>query len=122
MTSHEEKREGYLAARAAELSARIEAEGFTLFWHRRATVNLLFAAQGPVCAICGRYMMRHAATIDHVEPQSRGGKNALDNFTLAHEPCNHDRADAPASTSQMAVHAKVLAALGLATASSLPEE
>jgi 5-methylcytosine-specific restriction endonuclease McrA len=102
-----------LAKRAADLTARIEAEGWTLHWHRRATVNLLFAAQGQQCCICRKVMRREQATIDHVKPKGRGGKDALENFLLAHEACNHARADTPADDTQLAILAKVHAALGL---------
>jgi 5-methylcytosine-specific restriction endonuclease McrA len=104
-----------LLRRAEELKARIAAEGFTLFWHRRATVNLLFAAQGPVCCICRSAMTRAQATIDHVTPKGRGGADRLENFLLAHESCNHARGSRPPDVKHVAMHREVLKALaGLA--------
>ena len=41
------------------------------------------------CAYCGD----HATTVDHVLPQSRGGRNTWTNTIAACEPCNRAKAD-----------------------------
>ena len=41
------------------------------------------------CAYCGR----HAETIDHVIPRSRGGQHAWENCVAACQMCNHRKAD-----------------------------
>ena len=41
------------------------------------------------CAYCGR----HAETIDHVIPRSRGGGHAWENCVAACQMCNHRKAD-----------------------------
>jgi len=41
------------------------------------------------CAYCGR----HAETIDHVIPRSRGGLHAWENTVAACQLCNHRKAD-----------------------------
>lgn len=41
------------------------------------------------CAYCGR----HAETIDHVLPRSRGGQHAWENCVAACQLCNHRKAD-----------------------------
>ena len=41
------------------------------------------------CAYCGR----HAETIDHVIPRSRGGGHAWENCVAACQLCNHRKAD-----------------------------
>ena len=41
------------------------------------------------CAYCGR----HAETIDHVLPRSRGGQHAWENCVAACQMCNHRKAD-----------------------------
>jgi 5-methylcytosine-specific restriction endonuclease McrA len=54
---------------------------------------------GSHCVWCSTpltYRSLHA-TLDHVRCRSHGGADALDNLVLACAPCNHRRADAPAS-------------------------
>lgn len=102
-----------LPRRASKLASRIATEGFTLFWHRKSVVNLLSAAQGPICAICQSELRKSEATIDHVIPRADGGKDTLDNFLLAHEACNHARGCRPAGVEQTALHRQVLARLRL---------
>jgi 5-methylcytosine-specific restriction endonuclease McrA len=41
------------------------------------------------CAYCGR----HAETIDHVQPRSRGGKHTWENCVASCMTCNHRKAD-----------------------------
>jgi 5-methylcytosine-specific restriction endonuclease McrA len=41
------------------------------------------------CAYCGR----HASTVDHVLPQSRGGASTWHNAVAACAPCNHRKAN-----------------------------
>lgn len=38
------------------------------------------------------------ATLDHIVPRSRGGRNELENLVLACHWCNHFRGDVPAHT------------------------
>lgn len=52
-------------------------------------VDFLYAVQGATCYLCGRYMRRMQATIDHVVPRARGGAHDLGNWALAHGPCNN---------------------------------
>lgn len=41
------------------------------------------------CGYCGR----HAETVDHIKPRSRGGKNTWKNTIAACDPCNQRKAD-----------------------------
>ena len=41
------------------------------------------------CAYCGR----HATTVDHIVPQSRGGESSWLNAVAACAPCNHRKAN-----------------------------
>jgi len=41
------------------------------------------------CAYCGR----HAETIDHVLPRSRGGQHTWENCVASCQMCNHRKAD-----------------------------
>jgi 5-methylcytosine-specific restriction endonuclease McrA len=44
------------------------------------------------CVYCGCSNQR-TLTLDHVIPQSKGGKDAWDNLVTACRPCNHAKAD-----------------------------
>ena len=61
----------------------------------------LWSDQKGLCALCGTPMLRnrfeapHAkiwtkdrATLDHIWPKSKGGKDTADNLQLAHARCN----------------------------------
>lgn len=60
---------------------------------RVEVVKFLFGVQGSVCILCGKYLRRRDATIDHVYPKARGGVHHLSNFALAHRKCNEAKAD-----------------------------
>jgi hypothetical protein len=54
---------------------------------------------GEHCVWCSTpltYRSIHA-TVDHIRCRSHGGADALDNLVLSCAPCNHRRANAPAS-------------------------
>lgn len=42
----------------------------------------------PHCAYCGRRLEWNEATLDHVEPRSKGGSDRCANLVLSCEPCN----------------------------------
>ncbi|MEL7545602.1 MAG: HNH endonuclease signature motif containing protein [Pseudomonadota bacterium] len=73
----------------------------TPLWRR------LWTAQSGRCALCQGEMMRnrfeapHAriwarqrATLDHIQPKSKGGSDAEQNYQLAHAVCNRRRGNA----------------------------
>ena len=43
------------------------------------------------CWMCRCQLNRIAATVDHLQPKSKGGRNVEDNFKLACSPCNNAR-------------------------------
>lgn len=45
------------------------------------------------CRYCHKRLTFESATIDHVRPKSKGGRNKPKNFALACAKCNHDKAD-----------------------------
>ena len=45
------------------------------------------------CAYCGDEVDADTATIDHIHPQSKGGKTNWENCTIACMKCNHEKAD-----------------------------
>lgn len=45
------------------------------------------------CHLCGRYIALDDASIDHLNPLSKDGGNSIDNITIVHKWCNHDKGD-----------------------------
>jgi 5-methylcytosine-specific restriction endonuclease McrA len=64
---------------------------------RRKTVIKLYERDGGWCRLCGLAVERtgsdatQRATIDHILPKSKGGKDNLENLQLAHAGCNFSK-------------------------------
>ncbi len=54
----------------------------------------LLARDGDDCWFCGTDL-GDDATIEHLIPKSKGGRNSIANYVLAHRKCNADAADLP---------------------------
>ena len=50
--------------------------------------SAVFARDGLICSYCGLGLAIKDATVDHVEPLSRGGRNHPDNMVVACVTCN----------------------------------
>ena len=74
---------------------------------RHEVVQFLYALQGSICGICGKYLRRKLATIDHVIPRARGGAHDITNWMLAHARCNFAKADQMPSADQVRRHRKL---------------
>lgn len=48
----------------------------------------LIARDGSFCYLCGKVLLNHEVTLDHVIPLSRGGEHSYDNLKIACRPCN----------------------------------
>ena len=53
----------------------------------------LYARDGGECQYCGKHMGMSSATIDHILPRSRGGRNVWENVCLACDDCNYRKGD-----------------------------
>lgn len=53
----------------------------------------IFARDSFTCQYCGCQPGSHNLTIDHVLPQSRGGRSIWENVVAACESCNHRKSD-----------------------------
>jgi 5-methylcytosine-specific restriction endonuclease McrA len=51
----------------------------------------LYIRQKGICCWCGKFVLTTLATIEHIIPRSRGGKNDLQNKAMAHRHCNNER-------------------------------
>jgi 5-methylcytosine-specific restriction endonuclease McrA len=64
---------------------------------RRRRRRALLARNGAVCAYCGKELGTglpfSRATLDHVVPISRGGRNGLENLILACKLCQRAKGD-----------------------------
>lgn len=45
------------------------------------------------CCYCGKSITLKDATVEHVYPQSKGGRTTWENCRMACQPCNHIKAD-----------------------------
>ena len=53
-----------------------------------------FASDKPRnCWMCACVLTRGTATVDHLTPQAKGGRDAAENYKLACKPCNGARGD-----------------------------
>jgi 5-methylcytosine-specific restriction endonuclease McrA len=66
----------------------------------------VFARDGHTCQYCGCMPGASHLTLDHVVPQSRGGKSTWENSTTACEPCNHRKADRTPEEAGMVLRTK----------------
>ena len=55
--------------------------------------EILYARDRYLCAYCGEEHKANKLNIDHVQPQSRGGKNIWTNCVTSCKPCNHKKGD-----------------------------
>lgn len=73
-------------------------------WIRRTKRNAIYAADSCECVYCGARVAPgdargqapvgvRLATLDHVEPVSAGGSNAIDNLVTACADCNASKGD-----------------------------
>lgn len=59
---------------------------------RRWQRGHLVRVQNNLCAICGKpFKSMKDITFDHKVPISRGGFDLLENYQLAHFPCNQEK-------------------------------
>lgn len=73
-----------------------ENRGF--WWHAMRTgpwIRYLRAHQGTHCWLCGWVIPEGEETLDHLVPESDGGRRVEENLRLAHLGCNQARGELP---------------------------
>lgn len=60
---------------------------------RKQRIRERFLIESGCCKYCGKQLSKDEATLDHVQPQARGGTNAKDNLVLACFHCNQLKGD-----------------------------
>jgi 5-methylcytosine-specific restriction endonuclease McrA len=61
----------------------------------------IFTRDNYVCQYCGKVLHSRNATVDHVQPTSKGGKNSFLNCVTACKPCNSWKGDQLLSQTSM---------------------
>jgi 5-methylcytosine-specific restriction endonuclease McrA len=54
--------------------------------------------KGKVCGICKKPVKYTKANLDHIIPQSKGGRNNIENLQLTHFKCNSSRGNSILTT------------------------
>jgi uncharacterized protein (TIGR02646 family) len=67
-----------------------EQRGFIIDYLRRM--------RGDRCTYCGKILAESDMTIEHIRPKSKGGRNDINNLTIACQDCNCKRASMPVAT------------------------
>ena len=57
-------------------------------WSAHNALTHSHKAHGGPCFYCKKQVAKGEATIDHVEPTSRGGQKVIQNLVIACKPCN----------------------------------
>jgi 5-methylcytosine-specific restriction endonuclease McrA len=57
-----------------------------------ATLRLKHAGIVP-CFVCGEHVEVKDATLEHVMPLSKGGKDTMSNYAISHSQCNNEKGD-----------------------------
>lgn len=70
---------------------------------RDITLTQLFNRQSGICPYCGDDMTMElnspkTATLDHIIPKSRGGKNSIFNLLACCFDCNHEKSNTDLAT------------------------
>jgi hypothetical protein len=63
-------------------------------WHKhekQAIINSLWDQGDDICYLCNEKMRYQEATIDHVIPLAKGGKDDMSNYKLTHSHCNLEK-------------------------------
>ncbi|MDE2118063.1 MAG: HNH endonuclease, partial [Betaproteobacteria bacterium] len=55
----------------------------------------VFERDGYKCHYCGKQLTRFSATLDHIQPVSKGGDNSFENLVTACLHCNAERGNKP---------------------------
>ncbi len=55
----------------------------------------IFERDGYKCHYCAKQLTRFSATLDHIQPASKGGDNSFDNLVTACLHCNAERGNKP---------------------------
>lgn len=66
----------------------------------------IFIRDEYTCSYCGKELNARTATVDHIVPQAKGGKNSYLNCATSCKPCNQVKADYDLSATDMSLKKK----------------
>lgn len=84
-------RERMKAAQAASKEAATKVDEQIDYYNVRENRISIYERDGYTCYKCGKLLTRWDATLDHILPVSRGGKNTKDNLSTCCLLCNSKR-------------------------------
>lgn len=84
-------RERMKAAQAAAEKPAVVVEAQIDYYNIKENRISIFERDGYICYKCGKLLTRWDATLDHIIPVSRGGKNSKDNLITCCLFCNSKR-------------------------------
>ncbi len=76
-------------------TANVNFEKEADFYNIKENILKVFERDGYRCYKCDKLLTRFSATLDHIEPVSKGGDNSLDNLRTACLHCNSQRGNKP---------------------------
>lgn len=78
----------------------------TIFKVPRCTKKRVHIRDGYICAYCGKRCKKEQLTVDHINPQSRGGRLTWDNSVTSCKKCNSKKANKSLEESGMQLRYK----------------
>lgn len=75
----------------AAINTKKELDFYNVAENRKA----VFERDGYKCHYCGKQLTRFSATLDHIQPVSKGGDNSFENLITACLHCNAERGNKP---------------------------
>lgn len=86
-----EQMEKHLSADAEKMDVHKELDFYNVAENRQK----IFERDGYKCHYCSKQLTRFSATLDHIQPVSKGGDNSFDNLVTACLHCNAERGNKP---------------------------
>jgi len=81
----------FMQAKAVAEPPPIDEKKEKDFYNIRENRYKVFERDGYKCHYCGKQLTRYSATLDHIQPISKGGDNSYDNLITACLHCNSSR-------------------------------
>ena len=77
------------------IDVQVEVSKDLDYYNVRENRLSVFERDNYLCKYCGKQLTRFTATLDHIQPVSKGGDNSIDNLVTACLHCNSIRGNRP---------------------------
>jgi HNH endonuclease len=84
-----------MSRKANNVVSLIETKKDLDFYNVAENRKTIFERDGYKCHYCSKQLTRFSATLDHIQPVSKGGDNSFDNLITACLHCNAERGNKP---------------------------